>query len=919
MKGRPLLMFTACWVAGTAAGRLSSGEMLVYGLAGGVLLIVLLAWQQDTGWKPAALFMLALVAAALYWEWTDSRNASNLPESLGAAEAELNERQVTAEGVIVSAVERDGDKVEFTVKLSALRDAGGGEAAGTPEPASDKAAGSASAEVSGAGAGAVPDAAAAGGERVLAQIKLGAESEIAAAAAWRRGDRIRLAGELRQPAEARDFGAFDYRDYLHTRRIHWLLKGSGAASVQVTPPAAWNSTLILRWNDAARAALGAEMDRLFSGVHSGYMKGLVIGIQDDLDPATFREFSQLGLTHILAISGMHVAVYVGALLYILRRCRLTEEAALTVAFLLVPAYVLMSGAGPSVVRAGIMSMIALAAARFGILKDGLNILAASALFMLIWNPYLLMSVSFQLSFLVTAGLMVYVPLAAPLLRSLPRWLSGAMSVTLVAQFVSFPLTVYYFNQFSLFSFAANLVLVPFITFLVLPLGTLALLLGRLWEGAARKTAWLAERLNDGTFRFVEWLNGWSGGVLIWRSPSLLWICTYYLLLYGLLYTINQRREADEVPLFQEDETKPLTPAAQAAMGGKKQSPAMPGFVSGGALGNRGGLLLTLGFAALIGLLYWGYRTDQPAGIGRISYIDVGQGDSILITTPGGAHVLVDGGGTLSFGSREAWRERRDPYEVGAKLLVPLLKQRGIHRLDAVIMTHGDQDHAGGLQAVLESIPVSALLFNGTLADTAPYAKLMRTALDRGVRLYSVHAGLALTPDADTKLSFLWPDTAPSVTAADAAPPIETVGDQNHQSVAFTLEMNGHRFLFTGDMDEAAEDAVLEAAVISNESGDSSIDVLKVAHHGSKSATGAEWLKYWKPKAAVISAGVNNLYGHPHVEVVDRLEAGGTVIFRTDQDGEIQMDVGKEGIRIRCKLGGEVGTANEVRNADGKDE
>lgn len=903
MKGRPLLMFTVCWVAGTAAGRLASGEMLAYGLAGGVLLIVLLTWQQRAGWKPAAWFMLALVAAALYWEWTDSGNVSHLPESLGAAEAELNERQVTAEGVIVSAVERDGDKVEFTVKLSALRDAGGGEAE-TPEPAIDKAVGSASPGVSGAGDGIVPDAAAASGELVLAQIKLGAESEIPVAAAWRRGDRVSLAEELQQPAAARNFGAFDYRDYLHTQRIHWLLKGTGAASVQVTPPAAWNSALIFRWNDAARAALGAEMDRLFSGMHSGYMKGLVIGIQDDLDPATFREFSQLGLTHILAISGMHVAVYVGALLFILRRCRLTQETALIVAFLLVPAYVLMSGAGPSVVRAGIMSMIALAAARFGILKDGLNILAASALLMLIWNPYLLMSVSFQLSFLVTAGLMIYVPLAAPLLRSLPRWLSGAMSVTLVAQLVSFPLTIYYFNQFSLLSFAANLVLVPLITFMVLPLGTLALLLGRLWEGAACKTAWLAERLNDGTFRFVEWLNGWSGGVLIWRSPSLLWICVYYLLLYGLLFVMNRRREADEMPLFQEDETKPLTPAAHAAMQVKVQPALRSGFAPGAATGNQRGLLLTLGFAAFIGLLYWGYRPDQPAGVGRISYIDVGQGDSILITTPGGAHVLVDGGGTLSFGAREAWRERRDPYEVGAKLLVPLLKQRGIHRLDAVIMTHGDQDHAGGLQAVLEGMPVSALLFNGTLAETEPYAKLMRTALNRGVRLYPVHAGLALAPDADTALSFLWPDTAPSVTAEEAGPSIETVEDQNHQSVAFTLEMNGHRFLFTGDMDEAAEEAVLEEAAEKDDAGSPAIDVLKVAHHGSKSATGAEWLKYWKPKAAVISAGVNNLYGHPHAEVVERLEAGGTVIFRTDQDGEIQMDVGKKGIRVRCKLGRE---------------
>lgn len=180
------------------------------------------------------------------------------------------------------------------------------------------------------------------------------------------------------------------------------------------------------------------MDRLFQDRHSGYMKGLVIGIQDDLDPETFRQFSQLGLTHILAISGMHVAVYVAVLLFILRHCRVTRETALTVTLLLVPVYVLLSGAGPSIVRAGLMGMIALLAARLGMLKDGLNILAAAALIMLVWNPYLLLSVSFQLSFLVTAGLMVYVPLANPLMRRLPSWLGSSISVTLIAQLVSFP-------------------------------------------------------------------------------------------------------------------------------------------------------------------------------------------------------------------------------------------------------------------------------------------------------------------------------------------------------------------------------------------------------------------------------------------------------------------------------------------------
>lgn len=914
MNRRPLLSFTVCWVAGSAAGCLFSGRSLLFCLAGLLLLPVVWAVSGGIRWRTAAVLVTALIVAALYWEYSEERNVSLLPEVLGHPVSELNEAYVTAAGVIASPVERDGDRVDFVVKLSGI-----GQNQLESQAAADEAKVEMQTEVS-AGAGAAKKTAAvvgaeaevqARGERVAVQIKLQEESEIAEAALWQRGDRVVIEGELIQPQIARNFGGFDYRAYLLTQKIHWLLKGTGTASVTVNPQVSWEPSTILRWNDKARSVLGAEMSRLFQEPHAGYMKGIVIGIQKELDPETFRQFSQLGLTHILAISGMHVAVYVGVILVLLRRCRLTRETALTVTLLLVPVYVLLSGAGPSVIRAGIMSMIALLAARLGLLKDGLNILAASALMMLVWNPYLLLSVSFQLSFLVTAGLMVYTPLAAPLFRQLPGWLGSSLSVTIIAQLVSFPLTIYYFNQFSLLSVAANLLLVPFITFLVLPLGTLALLLGRVWNAAALLTAQLAEILNNITFAAVEWVNGFTAGVLIWASPSFLWICLYYGLLYGLLLALKRRTEARLVPQFMDDETRPLAeldlpgnhintttnqPDLLSTAKSGRAALAFQAYPPTGATrwSNPAAILCAVGLTIL---LYKGYNAEAIRdGSGSISYLDIGQGDSSLITTPGGAHILVDGGGTVSFGNREEWRIRRSPFEVGAKTLLPLLKQRGIHRLDAVILTHGDQDHAGGLQAVLEGMPVSALLFNGTLADTEPYTKLMTTALDAGVRLYPVQQGMTLVPDEATRLHFLWPEPP-----ADGQALPDEVEDQNHESVVFRLEMNGRSFLFTGDMDMAAEEAILQSAQQARISPGRPVDVLKVAHHGSKTATSADWLAFWKPGAAVISAGVNNLYGHPNSGVLDRLADANTEIYRTDQQGEIQLRVSKEAAIIRYKL------------------
>ncbi|KGE18223.1 ComEC/Rec2 family competence protein [Paenibacillus wynnii] len=874
MKNRPLTGFTVCWVAGSAAAYATSGTSLLLAWAGWILLLSALAIWGKMSWKYIAVLGLAFILAGVYWEWTERHNVSVLPESIVSESIAGKEGiSVHTMGTIISTVERDGDRVDFTIRMDKVA---------SEEEAWTKVQ----------------------GEKIIVQVKLAAESEIAVAAQWHRGDKVELNGTLEQPSAARNFGGFDYQAYLLAKEIHWILKVKGAQQVDAAQPTSWSLTTLLRWNDGVRTALSEEMDRLYEKRNAGYMKGLVIGIQQDLDPETFRQFSQLGLTHILVISGMHVAVFVAVLLFILMRfLRLTKETAQTLVLLLVPVYVLLSGAGPSVIRAGIMIMIALLAARAGVLKDGLNILSASALLMLVWNPYFLLSVSFQLSFLVTLGLMTYVPLANALLTGLPRWLGGAIAVTLIAQWVSFPLTIYYFNQFSLLSIAANFLLVPLITVVVLPLGVATLLLGRLWGGAANVLAVVAEWINNLTFNVVEWMNGWSVGVTIWRSPSLYWIGAYYLLLYGLLYAGKKLLENrfTHLQLYMEDETRPLAGLHPHLLSDRGRV-RLPNFDTSFPYPNLLSLfwspwsvsLLTLCFALLI---YRGYQPENHSGSGTISYFDVGQGDSILITTPGGSNILVDGGGTVSFGEKEKWRIRRSPFEVGAKVLLPLLKKRGIHRLDAIILTHGDQDHAGGLQAVLEGIPVSALLFNGTIAEGEPYIKLMRTALDRNVQLYGIHQGMKVSPDKNTELSFLWPGLEEGG-RPDVLPILE---EQNHNSVVFRLSMDGSQFLFTGDMDKEAEEMIIERESNHSASAQQRVDIFKAAHHGSKTSNSDAWLKYWNPSAVVISAGVNNLYGHPSGEVLDRLAANKIPILRTDQQGEIQMEIHKGSIRVRHKL------------------
>ncbi|MGY4763516.1 DNA internalization-related competence protein ComEC/Rec2 [Paenibacillus caseinilyticus] len=868
LQGRPVVLLALSWTAGyaLALGWPQPWHNALLAVGAGLLLCLIRLLRPPGAAGLAGLF-LAAAAMGWYGEY-DHRNVSRI------IPAGMEEPAAVLQGRIVTSVTVDGDRVSFQAEAGELS---------VPQPGSSEGQGR--------------------GERVQVSIRLASEAEQAAALKWERGDRIGLKGKLAAPSAARNFGAFDYRKYLYYQGIHWQLTAKGLGEVQVRPPEQgdWGIWLPLRWNDKVREALGGQVDRLFPPEQAGFMQGMLVGLTETIDPELFSRFSQLGLTHIIAISGLNVAIFVGCLVWVLQRFGLTREATLLTALYLMPLYIAVTGASPSVVRAGLMAMIALYAAYRHRLKDGLHIALLAGVGMLLWNPYYLTDVSFQLSYLVTLGLILGVPAMNAVLPDRLGKGKDAVSIALVAQLMSFPLTVYYFNGFSLLSLPANFVMVPVFSTIVMPAGTVAMLLGFVSGTGAGWIAWLVTQVNAFLFAAVEWSSAWSFFRTIWRSPSLLWIGAYYAVLLLLIALIRERsrREAEA------GQVQPMLFTSGEEERRLRRQRLKVRFMLPGAL------------AVWAVLLLYAYHPDRGVQEGRVQFLDVGQGDSILIQVlPEGRNVLVDGGGTVAFGREgEAWRVRRDPYEVGRKLLVPLLKKRGVQQIDELIVTHQDADHYGGLQAVLEEIPVRRLLFNGTVKGEAGVEKLFRTALERGTRLVPVRDGDRLALGKDTVLHFLHP-----------ADPGQHAGlvweeDQNPQSVVFLMEMQGTRWLFTGDIEQETERLLLGRWAAGEperegEDGGSELrlsagadgglrpaplDVLKVAHHGSKSSTSEAWLDAWRPKQAVISAGVNNLYGHPSPAVLDRLGAQGTAVYRTDRQGEIQMVVRSGRISLRTRF------------------
>ncbi|OMF22425.1 DNA internalization-related competence protein ComEC/Rec2 [Paenibacillus sp. FSL H8-0548] len=854
MNRRPLIWFAIAWTFGSAAaaGLGSRGALLAAGAAALLALAAVLCRQAT--WQLAAVCTLAVGLAAGERMWADARNVTELPELLAAAEADGPRAAYAAEavGTIVSATEVDGDRAMFRVAVHSVHVAGE----------------TAAREVR---------------ERVLVHVRLAVQPEQAVAAAWQRGEQVRLTGELTRPVGASNSGGFDYRRYLSSQRIHWLLKVQGTGAVEAAPGPKWTAAAMLGRVDAARAYLGARMDVLYPASQSGYMKGLVLGIREDLDPEQFQQFSRLGLTHILAISGLHVAVFLYVLGVSLRLARMSRERILLVLILSVPLYVLLSGASPSVVRAGLMSVLGLLAARMGKLKDGLHLIAAAAVLMLICDPFFLENVSFQLSFIVTIGLIIGVQ---PVRRVMPKWKRGKplldlAAVTLVAQIVSFPVSIYYFNQFHILSMVANFVLVPFISFVVMPLGAVSLLLAIPWEGGGKLLAFASHYANDWTFAIVDQLAQVDTLRTIWRSPPLWWVAISLALLGFFFRTLNKWTQGRaEESASESEETAPLA--------------AAPAYHLHIARPNRGlSIRLYMSVFMLLALLCYAYMPDLLDRKGAVSFIDVGQGDAVHIRTPTGKHILIDGGGTLSFVKPgEEWKVRSSPFEVGQKVLVPLLLKRGVRAIDILVISHLDSDHIRGLKAVLETIPVRSIWWNGTVKEAEDAEALLKQALRLNIPMYSVKAGMSQQLDHATEVRVLWP------LADHERDAVIMQKEQNESSVVLSIELYHSAFLFTGDINAATERSIIrnEQRSTSDSSSPSDITIMKIAHHGSRFSTSSEWLNYWKPIGTVASVGATNSYGHPHPDVLSRLEQARAAFWRTDSDGEVRFTVTEKGVQ-----------------------
>ncbi len=394
-------------------------------------------------------------------------------------------------------------------------------------------------------------------------------------------------------------------------------------------------------------------------------------------------------------------------------------------------------------------------------------------------------------------------------------------VSMIAQLGSLPVLLYHFQQFSIISIPMNMVLVPFYTFCVLP-------------GAIAGVFLLSLSVSAGRLFF-----GWFDFLMSWANKLITKIAEIDV------FTIIIARPAPALLfLF-------IATIILLLMAIEKRSFSQ--------------LMVTGGMCcAVLSLLFIYPRLSSE---GEVDMIDIGQGDSMYVGAPHQrGHVLIDTGGTLSYLS-EPWREKQHPFSLGEKVLIPFLTAKGIKQLDALILTHADQDHIGEAETLLKHHKVKRLVIPKGFVSEPKDEKVLQAAREEGVPIEEVKRGDVLQIK-DLQFHVLSPETP------DPA-------SKNNSSLVLWMKTGGMSWVLTGDLEKEGEQEVM------NVFPNIKADVLKVGHHGSKGSTGEEFIKQLQPKTAIISAGINNRYHHPHQEVLQLLQRHSIRVLRTDQNGTIQ--------------------------------
>ena len=650
------------------------------------------------------------------------------------------------------------------------------------------------------------------------------------------GTILRFNAILESPTAERNPEEFSYRDYLALNHIYAVIRVRGYESMECVEQR-MPSWLFAQAVFPAKHFIQGVIDRTMKGDAANFLTGLLLGDRTNISPEIKNAFVNTGVVHVLAVSGSHVVLVVAILYSLCGLLRVPGRLTIVVTILGILFYMLLTGSAPSIVRACLMAIVVLLAKLFQERTNVYNALGVSAIIILVYDVQQLFDVGCQLSYGAVFSMAYFFPKLKLLIRRIPeRWeeIKGIdtvlqlFAVSLAAQIGTIPFTAHYFGRVSIVSLLANLVVVPLAGF-------------NITIGFASV--------------FVSILSEWAGSAINEVNALLIWFVLKFVVLanavpYASILT----------PVFGLRETM-FYGAAIAFL-----------FSLGNIERARRILVVAAGMAVCCFCDEAISSRSESGRVLRVTFIDVGQGDAALIECPSGEKILVDAG------------EKTVSHDVGEKTVVPYLRKRGIGYLDAVVVSHPDADHLGGVPYVLRNIEVGRVIDAGQAAASElyrDYAGIIRT------RMHSIaRRGERLLEISNMRVYVLHPTD--DFVDADSSDGFEGA---NNSSVVIKLVYGRRSFVFVGDAEAPVEKDLIQ------QYGDFlHSDVLKVGHHGSRTSSSEEYLTATQPHIAIVSVGKFNKFRHPSKLVIQRLKDHAIKIYRTDEEGAIILE--SDGISLQ---------------------
>lgn len=652
------------------------------------------------------------------------------------------------------------------------------------------------------------------------------------------GDKIRIKGEYIVPEQARNYGGFNYKEYLRTQKVYGIFEAEKIELLSRN-----NLSFIEMLSNKIKQKIIENFNKILPENTSQLFLGILIGFDDNLSDNIEESFKKSSLTHLLAVSGAHIAYIIVGINFLFSKLKVPKKITYVLTIISLIIFMYITDFSSSVVRASIMGILLLFSLIFYRKNDIRTTISISILLILIENPYKILDIGLLLSYFATIGIICFSKLSKisntelGLKEKIIEYIKELGIITIIANIFIIPIMAYNFNTISLTFVISNIIA----GILIGPITIGGFILIIISFISLKFSYIIGIPYNLLLELLVQCANLTSlipmSQILV-PTPSIITVSCYYLILFLFVSFLFLKKEYHNRYLI-----KKIFKIIKSSFDFLKKNFK---FI----------ILFIISFLIITILVVKIIPNDL-----EIYFIDVGQGDSTLVITPTNKKILIDSGGSET-----------SNFDVGKSTLVPYLLDRKIISLDYICISHFDSDHCQGFIYLLNNINVKNIIISTQYERTLNFEEIISIAKEKKVNIVKVKAGDTLQIDKFVKFKIFSP--------AD-----ELSNDINDNSIVMKLEYFKFSCLFTGDISKHIERKLVEeyGKVLKS-------NILKVAHHGSKTSSDESFIQVVSPQIVLIGVGKNNKFGHPNTDVLDRLNDIRAKIYRTDENGEIILKI-----------------------------